>query len=140
MPAQSNYVLTDAASTPVDHTFSPKGVVNVNGKSVATWREQSIVDNAIGYYVLTETFTPSNANGVAKFRFVLDVPTLETPASGGAYEPPPKKAFSTVGAVEFFMHDRATKQNIKDVVAMLGDLVTTANFVDTVYKREPSWS
>ncbi len=139
MSAQANIVLTDAESTPVNHTFNPKGAKSVaDGKSVAVWRDQSL-GSEVGYATITEHHAPSNANGMSKFRYVIDVPVLEQAGSGGTFVPPPTKAFSTVATIEIWAHARASEQQLKNIVAYVKDFTAEAYFENAITKREPAW-
>jgi hypothetical protein len=140
MAAQANIVLNDGATTPVAHTFNPKGT-SVNPqtrKSQATWRDQA-VGPALNYLSLKEEHSPVNANGMQKFRYVIDVPTLEQAASGGSFVPPPTKAYSTVAVIEVWAHDRASDQELKNIVAYAKNFAASTYFSDAVVKREPAW-
>lgn len=139
MSAQSNIVINDGATTPVAHTFNPKGARAVaDGKSVALWRDQTPAQ-AVGYLTLTEQHAPANGNGMEKFRYVIDVPTLESPSSGGAFVPPPTKAYSTIAVVEVWMHNRASLDELKNVVAYVKNFTATPYFSDAITKREAAW-
>lgn len=140
MSAQANIVLADGTSpTPVNHTFAPKGAKAVaNGKTNSVWRDQS-PPNAVGYLSLEEQHAPVNVNGMEKFRYVIDVPTLEQPNTGGSFVPPPTKAFSTVAVVEVYAHVRASDQELKNIVAYVKNFTATAYFSDAIVKREAAW-
>jgi hypothetical protein len=139
MSAQANIVLNDGQTTPVAHTFNPKGArTQPNGKSVALWRDQSQA-NAEGYWTLKEEHTPPNGNGMEKFRFIIDRPTLESPASGGSFVPPPTRAFGSIGVVEIWVHKRALDAELKDIAALVKNFTATTYFTDAIVKREPAW-
>lgn len=139
MSAQANIVLNDGATTPVAHTFNPKGSrVQPNGKTVSIWRDQSFA-NSEGYWSLKEEHTPANGNGMEKLRYVIDRPTLESPASGGSFVPPPTRAYGTVGLVEVWAHKRASDAELKDIVALVKNFTATTYFADAVQKREAAW-
>lgn len=139
MSAQVNIVLNDGATTPVAHTFNPKGARAVEGgKTVSVWRDQSPA-NAEGYLVLTEQHSPPNGNGLEKFRYLIQVPTLETPASGGAFVPAPKRAYDTMAVVEVWAHTRATADELKNIVAYVKNFTASTYFSDAITKREPAW-
>lgn len=139
MSAQANITINDGATTPVAHVFSPKGAKSVAvGKDVAIWRDQSPTQ-AVGYLSITEQHSAANANGVEKFRYVIDVPVLETPGSGGAFVPPPTKAFSAVAVVEVWTNVRASDQDLKNIVAYVKNFTATTYFADAIIKREAAW-
>lgn len=139
MSAQANIVLNDGQTTPVAHTFNPKGAkTQPDKRDVAIWRDQTPA-NAVGYLTLSETHTPVNANGMEKFRYTIDLPTLESPGSGGAYAPPPKRAYGTIAVVEVWAHERASQQELKDIVAYVKNFTAGTYFSDAITKREAAW-
>lgn len=138
MSAQANIVLNNGAMTPVAKTFAPKGARRINDKDVALWRDQSSA-NAEGYPTITEQHAPPNSNGIEKFRYVIEVPTLEQPASGGSYVAAPKRAYATVAVVEVWEHTRASQDELKDIVAYVKNFTASAYFSDAVTKRESAW-
>lgn len=140
MSAQSNIVINDGASTPVAHTFSPKGA-SVNPqtrKSLATWRDQA-VGPAINYPSLKEEYSPTNTNGMQKFRYLIEVPTLEQAAAGGSFVPPPTRAYASIGVIEYWVHDRASDQELKNIHAYVKNLAASTYTFDAVTKREAAW-
>lgn len=109
MPALQSLVLTDRATTPVDHTFVPVG------------------EDASGVYALEEsastgvgrkrfTISARRVNGKHKVRCVLTVPTAQTETINGVDNP---KVVRTGFAELSFTFDRAsTTQERKDIVGM----------------------
>lgn len=140
MSAQAAIVLADGTTpTPVNKTFDPKGAKAVaNGKSNSLWRDQS-PPNAVGWPTLEEQHAPVNVNGMEKFRYVIDVPTLEQPNTGGSFVPPPTKAYSTVAVVEVYAHARASEQELRNIVAFVKNFTAHAYFSNAIAKREPAW-
>jgi len=139
MSAQAAIVINDGATTPVARTFNPKGAKTAaDRKDVAVWRDQSPV-NAAGFLSITETHIPVNANGMEKFRYVIDVPTLESPSSGGSFVPAPTRAYGTIAVVEVWAHQRASVQELKDIVAFVKNFTATAYFNTAITLREPAW-
>jgi hypothetical protein len=139
MSAQANIVLNDGKTTPVAHTFSPKGSqMSGPGKTVSTWKDQSPA-SAVGYLSLTEQHSAPNANGLEKFRYLIQVPTLEQPAAGGTYVPPPQVAYVVVGSVEVWAPARASSDELKDIVAYVKNFTASTYFADAIIKREHAW-
>lgn len=139
MAAQSIITINDGATTPVAHNFDPKGSRQQTDKSVvATWRDQSAT-SAVGFRTITERFSPSNANGMSKLRYLIDVPTLETASSGGSFAPPPTRAYGTIAVVEVWAHDRASEQELKDIAAYVKNFTASSYFSNAIQKREPAW-
>ncbi len=139
MSAQAAIVINDGATTPVAHTFNPKGAkTQPDKKDVALWRDQSPT-NAVGFLSITETHTPVNSNGMEKFRYVIDVPTLEQAASGGSFVAPPTRAYGTIAVIEVWAHERASLQELKDIAAYVKNFTNNAYFTNTIQNRESAW-
>lgn len=138
MTLQAALTLADGQSTPVSHTFDPRGARNNGVKDVAVWRDQS-GGIAAGFLTLKEEHASPNANGIEKFRYVFDVPVLEQASSGGTFVPPPTKAFSIVGSIEVFLPERATESQLKDIVAYLKNFTSSAYFSNAITKRDAAW-
>lgn len=139
MSAQANIVLPDGATTPANHTFNPKGSrVSETGKTVSIWRDQSH-EHAEGYFNLTEQHTPINSNGLEKFRYLIEVPTLEQPANGGTYVAAPRKAYVTVGVIEVWVPSRASSDDLKDIVAYVKNFTASTYFSNAIINREAAW-
>lgn len=140
MSAQANVVINDGQATPVAHTFAPKGArTPVTGRDVALWKDQSPV-NAEGYLTLTEQHSLPNGNRIEKFRYVLELPTLETVGTNDAgITPAPTKAYSTTAVLEFWISTRASQQELKDIVAYAKNFAATTYLFDAITKREAAW-
>lgn len=139
MAVQSSIVINDGQAAPVAHTFAPKGAkTQPDKRDIAIWRDQSPV-NAAGYLSLTETHTAPNSNGMEKFRIQIDVPTLEIPGSGGTFVPQPTRAYGTIGLMEVWCHQRASQQELKDIVAYLKNYAALAYFNTMITAREAAW-
>lgn len=137
MSAQASIVLNDSLA--VVHTFAPKGAKRgPDGKDVALWRDQSPT-NMAGFLTLNEYHSAPNANGVEKFRVVLDVPTLESPSSGGSFVPPPTRAYGTIGVIEIWAHQRASLVELNNIAAYIKNYTATAYFAALIANREPAW-
>jgi hypothetical protein len=139
MAAQASIIINDGQGTPAAHTFAPKGArAQADKKDVALWRDQSPA-NAAGFLSITETHTPVNSNGMEKFRYVLDVPTLESPGSGGSFVPPPTRAYGTIAVIEVWAHQRASDQELKNIAAYVKNFTALQYFSDAIIKREAAW-
>lgn len=138
MSQQSNIVLADGKTTPVNHIFAPKGAKSESKVDTAFWRDQTGLPK-VGYLSIVERHTPTNANGMERFRYTIDVPTLESASSGGSFVPPPTRAFGTIATIEVMMHERASEQELKDIVAYVKNFTATTYFADAIIKREAAW-
>lgn len=140
MTAQANVVLANGAGTPVNKTFAPKGALrSPTGKDVALWREQSAV-NAEGFFSLTEQHSDPNGNRIEKFRYVIEIPTLETVGTNDAgITPAPSVAYVTTGVIEVWMSTRASQAELDDIVAFVKNFAATSYFSDAITNREHAW-
>lgn len=140
MSAQANIVINDGATTPVAHTFNPKGArTSPEGKDIAVWRDQTPA-NADVYYVITEQHAPPNGNRLEKFRWVIEIPTPESVGTNDAgITPPIRKAYSVTGVIEVWLPSRATEQECKHIAAYVKNFAATSYFTDAIAKREAAW-
>lgn len=132
MPALQSLVLTDRATTPVNHTFTPNGLSD----GVATVVESS------GVKVGDSKFSISNrksANGRYKVNLKLEVPIVDNAVVNGITVP----TVSRIGYanVEFSFSDRSTTAERNNIVGMLASgLATSKTLVDaTVVGLEGVW-
>lgn len=132
MPAFANIVLTDAAGTPVNHTFNPVKIEN----GVAIHQDVSL-GVGIGFWTfgLSIRSPKSPGNGavsaagsrVYRILMTLDKPTLETLGTNDAgYTPPATVAYVCRAKVEFIFPERCNLQDRKDVRAMVYDAINEA--------------
>lgn len=139
MSSQAILSILDGQTTPVAHAFDPKGArAQADKTDMAIWRDQSPL-SAVGFLTLTEKHTPVNSNGMEKFRYTIDVPTLETASSGGSFAPPPTRAYGTIAVVEVWAHQRASDQELKNIVAYVKNFTAHAYFLNAITKREAAW-
>lgn len=138
MAIQASVVVNDGQLTPVAHTFAPKGARKQGVVDVATWRDQSPA-NMVGYLTLSEEHTPVNKNGMEKFKWTIDVPVLEQASSGGAFVPPPTRAFGGIIKIEVWAHERANADHLKDLAAYLKNFSALTFVKDAIEKREAVW-
>lgn len=109
MPQLQNVVLTDREGTPVNHTFTPRDIVN----SVGTVVESSGVP--IGNSTLSVSLrkTPSG-----KFKAVVNlaVPVVQNETVGGITRPIVVRA--AYANTEFTFDEQSTEQERKNLVGM----------------------
>lgn len=109
MPAITNLILTDRATTPVNHTFVPEGIPN----GVATLVESD------GVKVGDKKFTIAkrkNANR-RKVHLRMVVPVVATETINGISEP--KVVRTAYANIDFNFDVRSTRQERDDLVGML---------------------
>lgn len=134
MSAQAAITINDGASTPVAHTFDPKGARALpSGKEVALWRD-SAQGNLVAAWTLEEQHTPVNDNKIEKFRYLITLPYTVPDANGN----PVQQRF-TLGEVQVYAHELATEQELKHIAALVKNFTASAYFANAIAKREAGW-
>lgn len=120
MPSIANVTLTDAASTPVDHTFVPADCTSAK----ATWEETAIsipIGRPKAELSITET------QNTFKVNVALMLPVMETISGDvGGYVAAPQVAYTMTGKAELILPKRSTLQNRKDLKSMFIDFLSDA--------------
>jgi hypothetical protein len=116
MPAQSSIVVDDRESTPVAHTFAPRG----STADIATYREAGTVP--VGEPTLTVRSRKSN--GQYYVRLVLTVPVVVTETISGV----DRSVVERVSLVDanFRFHESSTLQERKNVVGMFSNMLSAS--------------
>lgn len=128
MPAFASLTLNDGQTTPVAHTFAP----NVLNGELATYADRS-GGISLGYPVISIMATePSKGSRISKVRAKIVLPVLETATgtTSGGFAPVPTKAFDLTADITFFIPERSSLQNRKDILAyaknLLGNAIATS--------------
>lgn len=132
MPALQNLVLTDRASTPVNHTFTPFDLKD----GVGTVVESSGVKVGDSKFSITSRKT---GNGRYKAVVKLEIPKVENAVVNGIDTPTVTRiAYATV---EFSFHESSTTAERNNVVGMLASSFEKAKaLVDkTIVDLEGVW-
>lgn len=138
MAAIGNLTLTDAAGTPVNHTFSPQPDILSN---MARWVDRS-GGIALGYPTATLSMRmPTKASRVYKVVSKLVTPVLEvtSPTTTTGIQPGPTLSFNLIASAEFVLPERSTLQQRKDIFAMFKDYLSDAVLTAAVETFEPVW-
>jgi hypothetical protein len=105
----ANMVLADGQATPVNHTFTARGVKN----GIATWKDLSGGIPA-GYPTVTYSLRESTkATQAMKVKSQIAVPKLETSPSFLV----PTEAYRCLLNIDAVLPDRCTDQDRKDLYA-----------------------
>lgn len=142
MPAFAAISINDGQATPVAHTFNPTEIVD--GQAVLHDRSGGI---AIGYLKLGVSLklpkSAGNGQGsdantrVIRTKVTVDLPTLETLATGSSgYEPPPTVSYVCRGICEFIFPERCSAQNRKDARAFIANALAHADVKKVVEDLE----
>lgn len=138
MAIQANVAINDSAAA--TKTFNPRGVKTLgDGRSLGTWREQSAA-NAEGFYHIWELYSPPNGQKVEKFKWTIDVPTLETVGTNDAgVTPPQTKAYSLQAHIEVLIPTRATATERANIAAYLKNFAALTMVKDAIEDLDPAW-
>lgn len=134
MAAIANLTLTDAAATPVNHTYKP--VQKTDARSV--WENQAS-GIKIGMPVATMSITESAE--MFRVHITLRLPILETLSgeNSNGYVAVPKVGYEMAGKSEFILPKRSTLQDRKDVLALMKDFMGDAVVTAAVHDYERVW-
>ncbi|DAD52217.1 TPA_asm: coat protein [ssRNA phage Esthiorhiza.1_9] len=123
----STITLTDAAGTPVNHTYT---LVDRNGE-ITTYRELTDV-NVVDPKVTVSI--KENASGTVRMTAKLVHPYAEADGGGTTegFEAAPKKAFECIASCEYVFPSRAVLQHRKDLNALFKDLLSDAIITSAV--------
>jgi hypothetical protein len=128
--------LTDAAATPVNHTFSPQP--DWNNPGVVKWVDRS-GGIALGYPAATLSMRmPAKGSKVYKIVAKLVTPVLEVtaPATGTGIQPGPTLSYNLLATAEFILPERSSLQQRKDIFAMFKDYLSDAVLTAAIHDFE----
>jgi hypothetical protein len=127
----ANMTLADGQASPVNHTFTAKGVRN----AVAKWKDQ-VGGVVAGMPVITFSLREStSAAPMTKVTMKVRCPVLETDPSFLV----PTVAYENFANIEFAVHQRCTLAERKDLLAYVKNLLATTPVGDSVKDGEAIW-
>lgn len=138
MSAQAAVVLTDAAGTPVNRSFAPRGT----DKNGVTWWFYLGDGTVAGYNKLSQEIRQSPQSDVIRVIHTLATPLLETLSSSGAssgYVAGARVAHTPRVKVEWLLPVRSSLQDRKDIRAMTYDLLQESVVTDAVWNFDPAY-
>ena len=130
MPAIGNVVINDGATTPVAHIFAPAGISG----NVASLADRS-GGIPVGYFTLDISLRPPSSQSLEKMylaTFRIKTPILEQTSASTAtgIQPAPTVGYTPIAELKFWLPERSSLQNRKDlrlfVKNLLADAVVTA--------------
>lgn len=139
MPAASNVVINDGATTPVAHTFQPigkdpKGVLLYEQSLPAT--STPLEAKKLGYRQQRGTGAGMKVNGIGKVVYTVVLPRAEVLSNNSnGFLPAPTLAYELKARIELDLPERSTAQERKDLrVLAINLLSSTAGIgpVDTL--------
>lgn len=130
MPQLGSLVINDGLATPVAHTFVPVAIRD----DVALWTDRS-PGVPVGFNTASASLGYNKSTRAYKYTVKMTAPTLETLGnSSTGFTPPATKAYECGVSIQFWLPERATLQNRKDILAyaknMLASAVVTAGVQD----------
>jgi hypothetical protein len=137
MGIRSNVTLTDAASTPVNRVYSP---FKANGDSILY--QDNTQEIAVGKNKLTITQKPVSATKRTNLiDWVLRCPILAVtaPTTSTGIQPAPTVDHTNQAQLTFTLHERATLQERKDILAQMRDLIDEAIVASQVQDLDFIW-
>lgn len=137
MPAIGNIVINDGAATPVAHTFAPNGIVQDQAKYAD--RSGGI---AVGYFTIDATLRPPSnqsreRNYLATLRIKTPILEVTSPSTGTGIQPAPTISYNPIAELKFWLPERSTLQNRKDLRAFVKNLMADAVVTALVETLEP---
>lgn len=136
MAAIGNLTLTDAAATPVNHTYYPQPDVMSN---LARWVDRG-GGIALGYPTATLSFRmPTKSSRAFKVSAKLVVPTLEvtSPSTSTGIQPQPTLAYNHIAMAEWVLPERGSLQERKDLNALFKDFLGDTVITNAVELNDP---
>lgn len=130
MSAIAAIVINDGQATPVAHTFNP-----VTAAPDQFYRESQSGLALIGQGRITISEKLSTtADGLSKVRVKLELPALETITAQNSqgYTAAPKVGYTNTVSVDFFLPNRGTAAQRKDLRVLIGNLLANAQVVDLI--------
>lgn len=136
MPAIGNIVVNDGATTPVAHTFGPAGI---EGQTA------NYADRAggipIGYNTISLTLRPPSPKSLEPMylltaRTVNPILEVTSPSTASGIQPAPTVAYKLIAESKYWLPERSSLQNRKDVSAEHKNLLAHATFTAMVENLE----
>lgn len=130
MPAIGNIVINDGATTPVAHTYAP---VTTDG-NLAKLADRS-GGIPVGFFTLDISMRPPSPKSIEKMykaTFKIRTPVLEqtSPSTATGIQPAPTVGYTPLCELSFWLPERSSLQNRKDLRAfaknLMNDAVVTA--------------
>lgn len=144
MPQAGNIVISDGATTPVAHTFTPIGK---DSNGVIWWEQITPVPTTplgakrIGYKQTRAMDAKKRETGVSQASWSLHVPTLETLSTNDAgLLPPATLAYKEVARFNFDLAERSTKQERRDTRVLSLNLLSALMTQFAIDELQPTYA
>ncbi len=138
MAIRNTIVLTDAATTPVNHSYYP---VTQKDNTTLVWRDRTQAIAAGQNVLSVQQKSPVAGSSTYKVSWKLECPVLNVtaPTTGTGIQPAPSVAYKNIATIEFVMHERASQQERKDMLTQLRDLIDEAIVTSQVNDLDYIW-
>lgn len=134
MPAFTALTINDGLATPVAHTFAQKTLIGTE----ATYVDRSS-GITVGYpTVVVNSMPPTKTSRLSKVRIKVVLPVLEV-VNASTYNgitPAPTKAYDLTFDAMFFLPERCTLAQRKDILAYAKNLLANALTTSLVETQE----
>lgn len=134
MPAFSPLTINDGQATPIAHTFAQKTLIGT---------EATFVDRVSGITVAYPQITvnsmpPTKTSKLTKIRMKIAMPVMEvvTASTYNGITPAPTKAYDLTFDCMFFLPERCTLAQRKDILAYARNLLSNAFTATLVENQE----
>lgn len=134
-------VLADAQGTPVNHTFSVNGAVNIPmGRDTVTRAEyvDRSATSQVGFWKISLDYKQRSSDGTFKQVVHLKIPVLENVSNStiSGIAPAPTVAYTVEAKVEFTLPQRSTLLDRQNVRKMLDNLLANSQIVALIESPE----
>jgi hypothetical protein len=138
MAAQGNLVLANGEATPVNKTFSPRGVRQDAAVGMLASYADITGGIAIGFPTVTLSVRSSASKTDVDKRVMT--PVLEVVSgSDGGYTPSPKVAYTLMSREQFVLPARSTTAERKNILAFSKNMNADAVMQNAVWNLEAVW-
>lgn len=134
MPSFSSLTINDGQATPVAHTFAPGTLVGTEAKYID--RSTGIT---VGFPMITANVSlPSKQSKMTKVRLKVVAPVLEVVNSStySGITPAPTRAYDMTFDGTFFLPERSSLAQRKDILAYAKNLLANALVTSLVETQE----
>lgn len=132
MPANANIVIADGASTPVNHTFVPSGLIGSMGLAQFTERSDGVF---VGEPKLDITIRPvTKGQATRKATVIMTQPKRVTDTDGNV-----TVAYENLGKLEFTYSVSSTTAERKNLRVLLANAALHATVAQAIDNNETFW-
>lgn len=136
MPAIGNIVVNDGAASPVAHTFAPAGIDGITARYA-----DRAVGIPVGYNTIDLSLRAPSAKSLEPMYLATGrtkTPVLEvtSPSTASGIQPAPTVAYTLIAESKYWMPERSTLQNRKDLSALHKNFLANAAFTAVVENLE----